>query len=331
MRAGTTTVALVLATFTHIIAPLAIAQRAESYPVRPVSLVHPYPPGGSTDPEARVYAQKLQEGLGVPVVVEARPGAGTTIGTALVAKAAPDGYTLLSIGSSYTIAPLAYPALPYDPVKDIAPISLMSRRSSLIVVHPALPIRSIAEFVAYARANPGKLNIGTSGAGGVTHLSIEWLLHGTGTKSEVTVVTYKGGGPMFVDLVAGRMHLALGSVLATIPQIKAGKLRPIASSGIVRNKAFPDLPTVAEQAVPGYDYAFWMGVGAPAATPASIISRLNAELVKIARDPGVALKLSEEGSMETLGTSPEQFRQHIMAEIVRWKKVVADTGFKLEE
>lgn len=309
----------------------AAAQRTDNYPARPVTIVHPYPPGGSTDPEARVYAQKLQEGLGVPVLVEARPGAGTTIGTALVAKAAPDGYTLLSIGSSYTIAPLAYPGLPYDPARDIAPISLMSRRSSLIVVHPSLPVRSLADFTAYAKANPGKLNIGTSGAGGVTHLSIEWMLHGTGTKQDVTVVTYKGGGPMFVDLIAGRMHLALGSVLATLPQLKAGKLRAIASSGITRNKAFPDLPTVAEQGVPGYDYAFWMGMGAPGATPAPIINRLNAELVKIARDPAVAQKLSEEGSMETLGTSPEQFRKHIIAEMARWKKVVAETGFKLEE
>ncbi len=304
---------------------------SQSYPSKPVTIIHPYPPGGSTDPEIRVYAQKLQENLGIPFLVEARPGAGTTIGTALVARAAPDGYTLLSMGSSYTIAPLVYPRLSYDPEKDIAPISLMSRRSSLIVVHPSLPIKSIAEFAAYAKANPGKLNVGTSGAGGVTHLSIEWLLHGTGTKKDVTVVTYKGGGPMFVDLVAGRMHAALGSVLATAPQLKAGKLRAIASSGITRNKAYPDLPTVAEAAIPGYDYAFWMGVGAPGATPLAIINKLNTELVKVARDPAVGHKLSEEGSMDTLGTTPDQFRKHISAEIATWRKVVADTNFKLEE
>ena len=317
--------------FAALVLIVPLAAMAQNYPTRPVTIIHPYPPGGSTDPEARVYAQKLQENLGVPFLVEARPGAGTTIGSAIVAKAAPDGYTLLSIGSSYTIAPLVYPNLPYDPVKDIAPLSLMSRRSSLIVVHHSLPVKNIAEFAAYARANPGRINVGTSGAGGVTHLSIEWLLHGTGIKPYVTVVTYKGGGPMFVDLLAGRTQMALGSVLATGPQVKAGKMRAIGSSGITRNKAFPDLPTVAEQAVPGYDYTFWMGVGAPAATPAAIIGKLSAELMKIARDPSVAQKLSEEGSMETVGSTPEQFRKHIVTEIATWKKVVADTHFKLEE
>lgn len=307
----------------------ALAQSA--YPAKPVTIIHPYPPGGSTDPEARLYAQKLSESLGVPFLVEARPGAGTTIGTAIVARAAPDGYTLLSMGSSYTIAPLVYPKLPYDPVKDIAPISLMSRRSSLIVVHPSLPVKNIAELVAYVKANPGKVNAGTSSAGGVTHLSIEWMLYGTGIKPNVTVVTYKGGGPMFADLLAGRINLALGSVLATMSSVKAGKLRAIASSGANRNKAFPDLPTVAEQAVPGYDYAFWQGVGAPGATPAAIIAKLNAELVKIAHDPGVSQKLSEEGSMDSIGSTPEQFRKHLIAEIATWKKVVADTHFKLDQ
>ena len=312
-----------------LIPGMAFAQAA--YPTKPVTIIHPYPPGGSTDPEARLYAQKLTESLGVPFVVEARPGGGTTIGSALVAKASPDGYTLLSMGSSYTIAPLVYPKLSYDPLKDIAPISLMSRRSSLIVVNPALPVKNIKEFVAYAKANSGKVNAGTASAGGVTHLSIEWLLHGTGIKPDVAVVTYKGGGPMFVDLLAGRTHIALGGVLATLPQLRAGKLRAIASSGITRNKAFPDLPTVAEQAVPNYDYAFWQGVGAPGATPAVIINKLNTELVKIARDPGVTQKLSEEGSMDSIGSTPEQFRKHIIAEIAIWKKVVDETGFKLEQ
>lgn len=309
----------------------AMAWGQGTYPTKPVTLIHPYPPGGSTDPEARLYAQKLSEGLGVPFLVEARPGAGTTIGAAIVAKAAPDGYTLLSMGSSYTIAPLVYANLSYDSVKDIAPISLMSRRSSLIVVHPSLPVKNLQEFTAYAKANPGKLNVGTSSAGGVTHLSIEWLLYGTGIKPNVTVVTYKGGGPMFIDLIAGRTHMALGSVLATMSQVKAGKLRAIASSGITRNKAFPDLPTIAEQVIPGYDYAFWAGIGAPGATPPAIINKLNAELAKVARDPSVAAKLSEEGSMETIGSTPDQFRKHIINEIATWKKVVADTNFKLEE
>lgn len=317
------------------IAALAIAApltaMAQNYPNKPVTIIHPYPPGGSTDPEARLYAARLQENLGVPFLVDARPGGGTTIGTAIVAKAAPDGYTLLSIGSSYTIAPLAYPALPYDPVKDIAPIALMSRRSSFIVVPSSLPVKNLAEFVAYTKANPGKVNAGTSGAGGVTHLSIEWMLHGAGIKKDVTVVTYKGGGPMFIDLMAGRLQVALGSVLATLPQIKAGKLRAIASSGATRNPAMPDLPTVAEQGVPGYDYAFWMGMGAPGATPPAIINRLSAELIKVARDPSVGQKLSEEGSMEMIGSTPDAFRKHIVSEIARWKKVVADTNFKLEE
>ncbi len=312
-----------------LIAP--VVAMAQSYPNKPVTIIHPYPPGGSTDPEARLYASRLQDNLGVPFLIDARPGGGTTIGTAIVAKAPPDGYTLLSIGSSYTIAPLAYPSLPYDPVKDIAPIALMSRRSSFIVVPASLPVKNLGEFVAYARVNSGKVNAGTSGAGGVTHLSIEWMLYGTGIKKDVTVVTYKGGGPMFIDLMAGRLQVALGSVLATLPQIKAGKLRAIASSGATRNPAMPDLPTVAEQGVPGYDYAFWMGMGAPGATPPAIINRLSAELIKVARDPSVGQKLSEEGSMEMVGSTPDVFRKYIVAEIARWKKVVADTNFKLEE
>jgi len=304
------------------------AQKADVYPSRPVTIVHPYPPGGSTDPEVRLYAQKLNENLGVPFLVDARPGAGTTIGTAAVAKAAPDGYTLVTLSSSFTIAPLIYKSLSYDPEKDIAPVSLMSKRPSLVMVYAGLPIKSVPEYVAYVRANPGKFNFGTSSVGGVTHLGVVWFLNATNTN--VDIVPYKGGGPMYVDLTAGRVHAAIVAAITGVPFIKSGKLRAIAVTGNERMKILPDVPTAAEQGATGYDYNFWIGFGAPGGTPPALLSRISAEFAKVAREPAIIQKLATEANT-TIGSTPEQFKQHISTEIARWRKVVADTGIKLEE
>ncbi len=304
------------------------AQKADVYPSRPVTIVHPYPPGGSTDPEVRLYAQKLNENLGVPFLVDARPGAGTTIGTAAVSKAAPDGYTLVTLSPSFTIAPLIYRNLPYDAEKDIAPVSLMSKRASLVMVHAGLPIRTVPEYVAYVKANPGKFNFGTSSVGGVTHLGVVWFLNATNTN--VDIVPYKGGGPMYVDLTAGRVHAAIVAAITGVPFMKSGKLRAIAVTSTERMKILPDIPTAAEQGATGYDYSFWIGFGAPGGTPAVIVNRMSSELVKVSKDPLITQKLASEAN-NSVGSTPEQFRQHISAEISRWRKVVADTGIKLEE
>lgn len=316
--------------FTLACLPLAAtAQKSDVYPSRPVTIANPYPPGGSTDPEVRLYAQKLNDSLGVPFLVDSRPGAGTTIGTASVVNAPPDGYTLVTLSSSFTIAPLIYKNLSFDPEKDIAPVSLMSQRPSLIMVNAGLPINTLSEYVAYVRANPRKFNFGTSSVGGVTHLGVVWFLHATNT-TDVDIVPYKGGGPMYVDLTAGRVHAAIVAAITGVPFIKAGKLRAIAVTGTQRMKILPDVPTAAEQGAVGYDYTFWIGFGAPAKTPPSVINKLSAEFAKVAKDPAVIQKLATEANTP-IGSTPAQFKQHISSEIARWNKVVRDTGIKLEE
>jgi len=307
----------------------AFAQGAATYPSRPVTIVHPYPPGGSTEPEVRMYMERLTANLKVAFVLDIKPGAGTTIGTAIAAKAKPDGYTLVTLSPSFVTTPLTYKdRLPYDPIKDIAPVSLMSKRGSLIVVHTSLPINSVKDYVAYVKANPGKFNFGVSGAGGITHMGIEWFMDATNTSKNATVVPYKGGGPMYVDLVAGRLHGAVASALTMVPHIEAGKLRAIAQSSNQRMKLFPDLPTADEQGATGYDYSFWVGFAAPAGTPSALINKMSAELAKVARDPEIVKKLVSQAN-NAIGSTPEQFGQHIRSELARWKKVVEDTGMQL--
>ena len=204
----------------------------------------------------------------------------------------------------------------------------MSKRPSLVMVHAGLPIKSVPEYVAYVKANPGRFNFGTSSVGGVTHLGVVWFMHATNTK--VDIVPYKGGGPMYVDLTAGRVHGAIVAAITGVPFIKAGKLRAIAVTGTERMKILPDVPTAAEQGATGYDYTFWIGFGAPANTPAAVINKLSAEFARVAKDPAVIQKLATEANT-AIGSTPAQFKQHISSEIARWQKVVQDTGIKLEE
>ena len=301
---------------------------ADAYPSKPVQVVIPFPTGGVTDIEARMFMQKVSESTGRPFVLDFKPGAGSTMGTALVAKSAPDGYTLLVITTGYTVAPAFYRNLTYDPVKDLAAVSLLTSRPSLMVVNSLLPVKSIGEYLAFAKASPGKINFGTPGSGSAPHLGGEWLHSLTGTKA--TFVHYKGTAQMVLDVVAGRLDATISVPTTLLAQVKAGKLRAIATASIDRSALLPDLPTISEQAVPGFDYSSWLGVVAPTATPGAIISKLNAELAKAARAPDIIQKLAIDGT-NSVGGPADQFRKLIVSEVDRWRKLVQETGIKLDQ
>ena len=315
--------AATLTAFTHN----ALPQSAAEWPARPVTIIVPVPPGSSTDLEARMYAQKLGEVMaGKTFLVDYKPGAGTTIGSGYVAKAAPDGYTTLLMSPSTLVSPLAYPNLPFDPVKDFAPVSLMSKRPSLLLAHPGLPAQNLREFLVYAKANQDKINIGTAGAGSVGHLSVEWLYGVSGIKP--TFVHYKGGAPAVAALMAGQIHSTLASPGAVLPLVKAGKLKILAVTTTERIKPLPDVPTAAESGAPFWEYAQWLGFVVPAATPPAIVNRFSGELARVAKAPEVAQKFAGDG-MLMYGNTPAEFRQYIAAESARWTKLVQDTGVKL--
>lgn len=301
---------------------------ADAYPSKPVMVIVPYATGGPVDREGRLYSAKLSKLMGQQFVVDSKPGAGTTIGTAYVARAKPDGYTLLVVAASFTTFPAVYKELPFDTMKDFAPVSLVSKRAIVLVAHPAFPAKTFPEYVAYARANPGKINFGTSGAGGVSHLGGAWL-HGA-TNTKVTFVHYKGTGALMPDLLAGRLDVTPAAFLVSLSMIKSGKLRALALMNKERSDLLPGVPTIAEQGIPGYDYASWTGFIAPAATPAAIVNKLSEALAKVAKDPDVVAMLAGDGGMPVGGT-PAQFRQFLVAETDRWRKVARDGGIKLEQ
>ena len=301
---------------------------AGAFPSKPISIIVPVAAGGGQDIEVRFYADRLARNTNWKVLVDAKPGAGSTIGTGFVAKAVPDGHTLLSTTSTFTVAPTLYQDLPYNPQKDIAPVVLMSKRASMLVVHPSVPVRTVQEYIAYTRANPGKLNFGSSGRGNITHLAAEWM-H-VEMKSKATFVYYKGGAPLYVDLVAGRVDATMSSPLSMVPYIKAGKLRAIGMTSSERVALFPDLPTVAEGGAPGFEYSYWVGFTTTGGTPAAAINRLNAEFVKVARMPEVVQKLAED-AVQPIGSTPEQFRQHIDSEMKLWTRLTKELGIKMEE
>ena len=303
---------------------LASAQtRADTFPSRPITVIVPFAAGGPIDLETRLYTAKAGEVLGQPLIVEYKLGGGTTIGTEYVARAKPDGYTLLSNSAALTVFPAFYNDLRFDVVKDLAPITQMSKRSSVLLSSPSFPAKTFAEYITYARTNPGKINYGTSGVGDISHLAGEWMHALTNTK--VTFIPYKGTAPLLLELMAGRIDVASGTLIATLPFIRAGKLRPLAMFGDERSKHMPDVPTVAEQGLPEFNYANWMGVFAPAGTPAAIVNRLNEALVKVVRMPAIVAELDAQGSV-AIGNTPEQFRQYVATETARWKKVVGDAG-----
>jgi tripartite-type tricarboxylate transporter receptor subunit TctC len=301
---------------------------AQEYPVKPIRLVVPFTPGGSTDILARLVAQKLTEAFGKQVIVDNRPGAGGVIGVELVAKAAPDGYTLVMghIGT-FAVNPTLYPKLPYDAVRDFQPITLVAMVPNLLSVHPGLPAKSVQELIALARAKPGSLHFGSGGNGSAAHLAGEYfkLL----TKTDLVHVPYKGTAPAVTDLIAGNIAMMITGVPPQLAHVKAGRLRPLAVASAKRLPLFPELPTIAEAGVPGYEATQWYGVLAPAQTPRPIVARLNAEIVKAVRSAEVRERLATEAA-EPVGDRPEEFHAFIKKEIARWAPVIRASGAKPE-
>jgi tripartite-type tricarboxylate transporter receptor subunit TctC len=319
---------LALAAFAVLCAAFATGASAQGFPTKPIRIVVPFPAGGTTDVLARAAAQKLTETLGQPAVVDNRPGAGGNIGAELVAKSAPDGYTLLmgTVGT-HAINPGLYPKLPYDHVKDFAPVILVAGVPNVLVVNPSLPVNSVQELVAYAKANPGKLNFASSGNGTSIHLSAELFKLMAGV--QMTHVPYKGSAPALQDLVGGQVQLMFDNMPSSLALIKAGKLKALAVTSKERAPALPDVPTIAESGLPGYDASSWFGLLAPAGTPPPAIARLNGEIAKWLATPEAREKLLAQGANAAGGT-PEDFARFIAAETAKWQKVVKESGAKVD-
>lgn len=303
-----------------LILSMSVAHAA--YPERVITLVVPYTPGGVTDALARTVAKSMQDRLKQPVVVENRAGGGANIGAAMVAKAAPDGYTLL-MGSAAThaINSSLYKKLTYDHVKDFAPIALVAEVPNILVVHPGVPANNVQELIVYGKNHPGKLNFGSSGAGGTIHLSGELFKSMAGI--DMLHVPYKGSSPAVTDLIAGQTQLMFDS--SVVPHVRSGKLRALGVTSAKRSSALPDVPTIAEAGLPGYEATAWFGVLAPAGTPQDIVARLNTELNAALRDPAVTSWMKAQG-FEVMGGSPASFAEHITKETTKWARVVAASG-----
>ena len=298
-----------------------------AYPEKPVRMVVVYPPGGGIDILARAIGQKLADVWGAPMIVDNRPGAGTTIGAAIVAQSPADGYTLLMTDVSFAITPTLYAQLPYDAVKDFTPVSLLNLVTDIMVVHPSVPANSVREFVAYAKANPGKVLYASAGNGTLNHLAPEMFKAMSGI--ELVHVPYKGAVAALTDVISGREQLYVGALVSTVPHIKAGRLRALAVTGRKRSGAFPDLPTVAESGLPEYDVNAWYGLLAPAGTPRAIVDKLNREVRRVLQTPDILQRLAADGS-EPVGSSPEEFRKFIGEEIAKWGKAVKAAGAKID-
>ena len=299
-----------------------------AYPAKTIRMVVPFPPGGTTDILARVVGQKITEATSQQVIIDNRPGAGGNIGTEIVAKAPPDGYTLITDpGSTLTINPSLFAKLPFDPLKDFAPVTIIAAVPNLLVVHPSLPVKNVRELIALAKAKPGQLNYASTGAGQSTHLSMELFKLMAGIT--VTHIPYKGSSPALTDLLAGHVSLMFDNMPSCLPHVKAGKLRALAVSTLKRSPALPALPTVAESGLPGFEVSVWFGVLAPAGTARDIVSRLNAIVVNALASSDVRERLAGQGA-EPIGNSPEQFTAQMQRDLVKWAKVVKDANIKLD-
>ncbi len=300
---------------------------AQGYPGKPIRLVLVYPPGGGSDLIARPLAQKLTENLGQQVVVENRGGAGGNIGMEYVAKSAPDGYTLvLGLTAQFAVNPSLYPRLPYDPVKDFAPITLLIRNPYVLLVHPTLPPKSVKELITLAKARGGQLVYSSAGNGSGAHLSGETLKTMAGIN--IVHVPYKGAAPAITDLIAGHVQVSFVVWRTSGPHVKTGKLRALGVTTEKRSPVLPDLPAIAET-LPGYDLPVWYGVVAPAGTPREIVGKVNTEILRVLGAPDFRQRMEAEAA-EVIGGTPEQFGDYIRSEIVKWAKIVKDSGAKID-
>ena len=316
--------------FIHLLFLLvASAAMAQSFPQRPVRIVVPYPPGSGTDIVARILGQKLSEGWGQQVIVDNRPGAGAIIGVDAVAKAAPDGYTIgIADTGPLAINPALYPKLPYHPVRDFAPVTVVATLPFILVVNPGVPAMNVAELVALAKSKPGQINYASVGNGSAVHLATELFKSRAGIN--LTHIPYKGSAPALQGVLSGEASVMFVNLLTAMPLVKAGRLRALAASPGTRIGALPDLPTIAEAGVPGYEFEAWFGIVAPAGTPKPVVDRLNQELRRVIALPEVRDLLVNKGGFEPVGSTVESFTSLIPSEMERWGKLVRETGAKVE-
>ena len=311
-----------------LIGAMALPAVAQTYPHKPIRMIVGSSPGGPIDFSARLAAQKLTEALGQSVVVDNRTGAGGTIGTEYVARSTPDGYTLLmASAATLCITPALYPKIPYNTLKDFAPVSTVAAVSYVVVVHPALPAKSLQEFIALAKSRPGQLRYGSAGSGSVTHLAVELFRSMAGV--EMAHIPYKGAGPAMIDLLGGQLDFMFDSVLTSAPLVRAGKLRALGQTAARRSPVLGEVPSIGETALPGYDVSTWFGLVAPAGTPREIVARLNAAIVKGLAATETRERLLAQG-IEPLGSTPAEFSKLLRDELPKWANVVKVSGARID-
>lgn len=311
-----------------VLSLFALGAAAQGYPSKPVRMILAFPPGGPTDINARSFAQKLSEQMGQQVLVDNRPGAGGNIAAAEAARAPADGYTIFYNTSAIAIGPALYSKVAYDPVKDYAPVALTATVPLVLAVNPAVPVKNVSEFIAYAKANPGKLNYASSGSGTITHLAGALFVQQMGL--QLQHIPYKGSAPALVDVVGGQVQMMIDTINTVAPYTKDHRLRPLAIAITRRSALLPEVPTLEQAAgLPGFEMSAWQGIVVPAATPKEIVARLNAEVNKAVQSAEVRARLAAGGS-EPLGGTSEHYAAYIRSELERWAKVVRDTGAKAE-
>ena len=297
------------------------------YPSRPIRLIVPFPPGGSNDIVARMVATQLGERLGQQVVVDNRGGAGGVLGTDLAAKSPPDGYTLLLISVAYAFGPTLYKDLPYDPERAFAPVGILGSGAAALTVHPSVPVNTVQELIALAKAKPGTLNYASAGVGSLQHLACALFMIQAGI--DVMHVPYKGGGPAMADVIAGQAQIVMPSLIQVVPHIKSGRLRVLGTSGTRRGAVLPDVPTISESGVPGYEAHNWWGLLAPAGTPALVVEKLHKDLTSVLSSQETEKRFETEGA-EVVRMTPAEFGRFISAELVKWSRVAREVGIKAE-
>lgn len=313
--------------FSLFLNPVSTAH-AQSFPERPVKIVVPYPPGGFNDTLARITSDKMPKIWGQAVLVENKPGGNTTIGNNFVAKSPADGYTILISPLPFSSLPALYrDKLPYDAIKDFQPLIHAGNAQNILAVRNNLPLRSVKEILDYARANPGKLNFGSTGSGSSNHLSMELLMSMTGTK--MTHIPYKGSAPAVAALMAGDIDILFDNIPNIMTQIKAGSVTPIATTGLQRSPHFPNIPTVAESGVPGFEVNVWFGLQLPAGTPKEIVAQMNRQLAAMYREPDVTKRFNDAG-VEVVASTPEDFSKLIQSEVVKWTKIIKEANIQID-
>ena len=326
-RALKATAQIALATLFICLVPNVCAQPATRYPTKPIRMIVPYAPGGPTDILARAVGQALTDAWGQPVIVDNRPGASGNLGTAAAARAPADGYSLNMVAISFAVAPSLESKLGFDPVKDFAPITLVATVNNILVVHPSLPVKSVKELIALAKAKPSQLSYASGGAGGAQHLAGELFTTMAGIK--MVHIPYKGSAPGLTALIGGEVTVGFTDMLITLPHVKSGKLRALAVTGAERSPQLPDLPTIAEAGLAGYSVTVWFGLLAPAATPPVIISRINGEIIKSLKTSQMKERLAALGA-DPVGNTPDQFAAFLKTEMSKWAKVVKAAGIRGE-